>query len=151
MRAAVQVGMPRKRPRYTMLVTRNRSDGWCASIPELRDCRAEASTLRQAKRRARDMLAFVLGPAAAHAEVVDRVELPQPLSDVVQRGKRARARADAEAARAADATRAAATKLLGWGLSTRDVGDVLGVSHQRVSQLFVESKARADALTESTD
>ena len=120
-----------------------RFDGstWIVFFPDL-GISTFGRTLAAAKRHARSALRVYLEVgdlAAAGVEVVDEVQLPVPgLTDVDRLVAMGR---DAEALRqrVADETRRVAAQLREAGLSTRDVGDILGISAARVGQLEQES------------
>lgn len=95
-------------------------------------------TLASAKRHARSALAVFLEVsdlAAAGVEVVDDVQLPTEVSETVTRLAEERGRIDRLRAELASSTRRAATNLRRMGLSTRDVGEILGISGARVAQI----------------
>ena len=101
-------------------------------------------TLASAKRYARSALAVYLeldDMAAAGIEVVDDVRLPTEISDEIHQLLDQRLRVEALRAEVAKATRRAATDLRRMGLSTRDVGEILGISGARVAQIERESGA----------
>lgn len=101
-------------------------------------------TLASAKRYARSALAVYLeldDLAAAGIEVVDDVRLPTEISDEIHQLLDQRSRVEALRAEVAEATRRAATDLRRMGLSTRDVGEILGISGARVAQIERESGA----------
>lgn len=101
-------------------------------------------TLASAKRYARSALAVYLeldDLAAAGIEVVDDVRLPTEISDEIHQLLDQRSRVEALRAEVAQATRRAATDLRRMGLSTRDVGEILGISGARVAQIERESGA----------
>jgi DNA-directed RNA polymerase specialized sigma24 family protein len=68
-----------------------------------------------------------------------KAELPAGARRAVEYSRRTRAKAEAEAAKAADATREAVDQLTALGLSTRDAGELLGLSRQRVHQVLKEA------------
>ena len=77
---------------------------------------------------------FVDGVEAT--ELVDRVTLPTEARVLLQRVKRSRTRAAVEQQKASNATAKAVRYLTRTlGLSTRDAGKLLELSHQRVQQL----------------
>ena len=77
---------------------------------------------------------FVGGVEAT--ELVDRVTLPTEARVLLQRVKRSRTRAAVEQQKASTATAKAVRYLTRTlGLSTRDAGKLLELSHQRVQQL----------------
>ncbi len=99
-------------------------------------------TLLSAKRYARSALAVYLEVddlAAAGIEVVDDVRLPTEISDEVHRLIDQRSKVETLRADVAAATRRAAADLRRIGLSTRDVGEILGISGARVAQIDRES------------
>jgi predicted RNase H-like HicB family nuclease len=101
-------------------------------------------TLASAKQHARSALAVHLEVddlAAAEAEVVDDVRLPTTISKDVSMIAGKRSQVDGLRAQVADATRRATADLRRLGLSTRDVGEILGISGARVSQIERESRA----------
>jgi predicted transcriptional regulator len=71
----------------------------------------------------------------AGVKVIDDVRLPGPIGDEVRRLADQRSKADALRAEVVSATRVAAADLRRLGLSTRDVGEILGISGARVAQL----------------
>ena len=101
-------------------------------------------TLAAAKRYARSALAVhleVTDLTAAGIEVVDDVRLPTEISDEIKALVDRRSKAEALRAEVAEATRRAAADLRRMGLSTRDVGEILGISGARVAQIDRESGA----------
>jgi DNA-directed RNA polymerase specialized sigma24 family protein len=101
-------------------------------------------TLVSAKRYARELLAAYLEVddlVRAGVAVVDRVRLPGDIAVEVERLAGLRRDAEALRAKVADETRRAAVELRGAGMSTRDVGEILGISSARVAQIERESVA----------
>jgi len=98
-------------------------------------------TLASAKAHARSLLAVYLEVpdlAAVGVEIADEVRLPVGSAEV---GDLVRMRDESEAlrARVAAETRRAAAVLRLAGLSTRDVGEILGISGARVAQIEREA------------
>jgi predicted RNase H-like HicB family nuclease len=101
-------------------------------------------TLAAAKRYARSALAVhleVTDLETAGVEVVDNVRLPPAVSDEIGRLAERRSQAESLRAEVAEATRRAAADLRRLGFSTRDVGEILGISGARVAQIDRESGA----------
>lgn len=99
-------------------------------------------TLASAKRYARSALAVHLEVddlTTAGIVIVDDVRLPTDISDDVDRLMDRRSQAESLRAEVAEATRKAAADLRRLGLSTRDVGEILGISGARVAQIDRES------------
>jgi hypothetical protein len=119
--------------RYDVTVRR---DGrfWYVDIPAL-DGATQARNLSEIDEMAKDYIAEVTGTPADRLEVVVTIELP---ADVQAHLAAASALRDEEAharSRAAEESRAAARALKAQGLTVREVGAALGISHQRAQQL----------------
>lgn len=102
-------------------------------------------SLAAAKRYARRALAVHLEVAdlsAVGVEVLDDVRLPPEISGEIDRLVDQRSKVDTLRAELASSTRRAAADLRRLGLSTRDVGEILGISGARVAQIDRESGAR---------
>jgi predicted RNase H-like HicB family nuclease len=100
-------------------------------------------TLTAAKRFARHALAVHLEVddlAAAGIEVVDNVRLPPVISEEVGRLVEQRARVELLRSELARSTRQASADLRRLGFSTRDVGEILGISGARVAQMDREAR-----------
>jgi hypothetical protein len=78
---------------------------------------------------------------AAAVEVADDVRLPIAIANEISQLIDQRSKAEALRAEVANATRRAAADLRRLGLSTRDVGEILGISGARVAQIDRESGA----------
>jgi predicted RNase H-like HicB family nuclease len=99
-------------------------------------------TLTAAKRFARSALAVHLEVddlADAGIEVVDDVRVPPAVSEEVGRLVEQRSRVEILRSELARSTRQASADLRRLGFSTRDVGEILGISGARVAQMDRES------------
>jgi predicted RNase H-like HicB family nuclease len=99
-------------------------------------------TLASAKRHARSALAVHLeldDLTGSGIEIVDDVRLPIGISEEIDRLIDQRSKVEALRTEVAEATRRAASDLRRLGLSTRDVGEILGISGARVAQIERES------------
>lgn len=125
---------------YTAIASRGER-WWVVRVPGLGNNREEglptqARTLAEVEPMARDLIALWLDVPADSFNVATQVELP----DLVQRhlaqaSKLAEEAAAAQAA-AARERREAALELQSFGMTVRDIGAALGVSHQRAQQLI---------------
>jgi hypothetical protein len=124
-------------------VARYEYDGraWMVQFDEP-DISTFGRSLRAAKRYARELLAVYLEVDdldKAGVEVVDQVSLPGPVGAEVERLAQLRAQANSLRAEVAANTRRATATLRGNGLSTRDAGEILGISSARIAQIEREA------------
>lgn len=120
--------------RYTAIFERDESGAWLARIPAIRGCHTHGRTLEQARSRLREALGLWVDHPE-RAEIQENIRLPVDLKAAIQRSRRTRERAERERANAQEQMRAAAEALVDEGVSLRDAGELLGLSHQRVQQL----------------
>ena len=125
--------------RYTVRYERDEESGWwVAQLKEAPAAITQGRTITEARRRIREALALVLDndKAAAKATLVDDVRLPADARKALGRARAARQRLQNESKKAQATTAVAVRKLIETlGLSVRDVGELVGISYQRVQQL----------------
>ena len=119
---------------YKAVFERDEGGAWLARIPSIRGCHTYGRTLEQARARLREALGLWIAKPE-QAVLDEEIRLPADLRVAIRRSRRTRQRAESEREHAQDETRAAAKALLGEGVSLRDAGELLGLSHQRVQQL----------------
>ena len=110
---------------------------WAITVPELEGVFSQTKRLDQVEDAAREAISLMLEIEEDDVGSLDVVVTPPPgVADLLQAVETSVAAAD-EAARAAAETRREAVELLrAAGLPLRDVGALIGVSHQRVSQIL---------------
>jgi hypothetical protein len=111
--------------------------GWICQFVDP-DIATFGRTLAAARAHARSLLAVYLEVddlLAAGVDIEDEIRLPAGIDVKIDDLARLRKEAATLRREVAGATRAAAAKLRAAGLSTRDVGDLIGVSGARVGQL----------------
>ncbi|MBE0417540.1 MAG: type II toxin-antitoxin system HicB family antitoxin [Coriobacteriia bacterium] len=122
---------------YNLDLELDEAGWWVVSVREVAGCRTQARSIRQALSRAREALAACI-EHADEAVLEPHVHLSTEARQAVDRYRAARARLERErlAARRAgdDAVRVLVHDV---GLSVRDAGELLGLSHQRVQQVAV--------------
>jgi hypothetical protein len=95
----------------------------------------QARHLRELDTMAKDLIMVITGEPEPEIVVDYDIRLPAEVQDHLRRSEELRAAsAEAQAAAAAE-VRSAARQLHDQGVGLRDVGKVLGVSHQRAHQL----------------
>jgi predicted RNase H-like HicB family nuclease len=123
------------RGQYTVIYERDKSGAWLARVREVPGCHTYGRSIRQAERRIREALSLWVDDAD-QAELFPKIRLPRRARDAVRKAEAARARAERDKQQAAEAAEAAAQCLNAMGLSVRDTGEVLGISHQRAQQIL---------------
>lgn len=116
---------------------------WVVQFKDL-DISTFGRNLAAAKAHARSLLAVHLEVddlTGAGVEIQDEVKLPRGVKSEVERLGRMRQQAARLRADVAVETKRAAAELRRTGLSTRDVGEILGISGARVAQIDRESAA----------
>lgn len=111
--------------------------GWVVQFSDP-DISTFGRTLAAAKVHARSLLAVHLeldDLAGSDVEIADEVRLPANVQADVERLGRRRLQADSLRSQVAEETRRTAAELRRVGLSTRDVGEILGISGARVAQI----------------
>lgn len=91
----------------------------------------------------REAIAFVTGEAEDVITIAVQVAMPEPAARHLAEASRLRAESDLARSRAAEESRAAARSLRDDGLTVREVGLVLGISHQRAAQLLADTQRLA--------
>ncbi|WP_084260281.1 hypothetical protein, partial [Mycobacterium avium] len=108
---------------------------WLVHVPEL-DQYTQARNLTEVEPMARDLIALLKEIPDDSFQLDVRIELPEHVRhhlELARKYSEDAARAQAESARE---RRAAARGLKARGLTVRDIGTALGISHQRAQQLL---------------
>lgn len=132
----------------TFTVKAQRSGKWWAlEVPEVPGVFSQVRRLDQAESMARDAIAAMLDVDPGSFAVELAPELAPGVQTVLEEVRRAK-EASAEAQRnAAFVVHCAALKLTREdGFSMRDVGKVMGISHQRVAQILEENEQLGDEV-----
>lgn len=132
--------------RYRIVLERDESGAWIATVPSVPGCHTYGRSLVEARRRVREALALWVDDADT-TELVDDVRLPRDAVAAVRRSRGAREKL----ASARDAAGAATVDAVGrlvdeLGLGVRDSAYLLGLSHQRVQQLVRGNSYLEDSL-----
>lgn len=110
---------------------------WAIRIPEIDGAFSQAKRLDQVEAAAREVIALMLDIEESEVGTLDlEVELPPEMAPLLADLRRSDDVARRAATEAAATQRRVAAALHEAGLPMRDVGRLLGVSHQRVSQIL---------------
>lgn len=108
---------------------------WEITVPELGSGRVtQARRLDQVDETVRSLVRLMTGHEPGNVTV--EVQLPEDLRADVDHARTMRERAEREALESAALARVSAKRLAADGLSVRDIGQILGISFQRASQLL---------------
>lgn len=123
--------------KYHVRYERDQTGWWVADVKEVKGCHTQGRTVDEARRRIREALSLFVDDADT-APLMDEVKLPKVARKAILAYRSTRRRAEAHETRARFAARRA-VQILHSGtlkMSLRDTSAILGISHQRVSQLL---------------
>ena len=122
---------------YRVTYQRDAAGFWVAEIESVKGCYAQGRSLRRAKKKIREVLAFLTSDARAERANLDEVTLlpraDQRLLDKLAGLQEKLARLQDQAD---DERRRAVRALAKERYSLRDLSELLGISHQRVAQIL---------------
>jgi len=119
---------------YTVTFERDKDGWWVAEVKELHGCHTQGKSIAQARERIRE--AMELHDVPRSVKLVEQVRIGTPsLDDELRRVREKREAAERLAKESTAETKRVAARLAKAGLSRRDVGELLGVSFQRIQQL----------------
>jgi predicted RNase H-like HicB family nuclease len=122
--------------RYRVMYERDEDGWWIARARGVKGVHSDGRTIGEARRRVREALSLAIGDDAAEAaEFKDDIHLPDEARRTLKAATAARRLADKQVASAQESTTRAVAALKRKGLSVRDIGELLGLSYQRVQQL----------------
>ena len=130
--------------RYRVVAERS-EDWWAISVPGLSGVFSQTRRLDQVEAMAREAIALMLDVDETAIEVTVDPVLPTTTAEAVSEAlSRRQERKDAEAREQA-ALRQAASALVADGFTQREAGLVLGLTHQRISQILGENSSAGAA------
>ena len=119
---------------HRVVYRRSPAGQWVATVPGRRRLRGQGRTLRQARQRLRSALARMVEDPF-EIDFVEDVRLPPPARGLLVAHWKARRRVERETELADLASAKALGSLLGLKLNIKDVGDLLGLSPQKLARL----------------
>ena len=125
----------------TVIFERDEDSWWVASAKEIPGCHTQGRSIAQARQRFIEALGlFVDRPDKV--TLLEDIHLPPSAQRIVEASTSARAQVEELQRRAQDSTADAVRRLTrDLSMSVRDVGELLGLSHQRVQQLLASRRA----------
>jgi predicted RNase H-like HicB family nuclease len=125
--------------RYTIVYERDEDGWWVASVKQIAGCHTQGRSVVQARKRIKEAIALFIDDSR-NVEFVDQILLPAYAKKAVDQYNSARAKASLEKERVQKIAHGTVSLLAEkLKLSVRDVGEILGLSHQRIHQLIEES------------
>jgi predicted RNase H-like HicB family nuclease len=109
---------------------------WAIEVPEVPGIFTQAKRLDQVPAIVADAVALVEDVDEADVEVSIEVTLPAELEHQLETSRKDRAESERLAVQAAEGVRIVTASLAAQQYSLRDIGMIIGVSHQRVAQLL---------------
>lgn len=134
--------------RTTYAVTATRSgDWWALEVPEVSGASSRARRLDQAEGAAREAIALLLDVPADSFGVEVEPELEGPSGELLHVARLARERAELAQEEARTKTIAAVRTFAGQGMTVRDIGRLIGVSHQQAAKLLRRGESSVSLTT----
>ncbi len=128
---------------YTVLFERDDDNWWTVSIPEVQGCRTQSKTIAQGMERIRDALSLVIDDRAFEVDLKEKIVLPADIAAVCEEAwqlEEQLARMNEMTSRLKQIRKIAADAFADMGISRRDSGAILNLSHQRIQQLIQEDQ-----------
>jgi hypothetical protein len=125
--------------RYTVRARRI-GDWWALDVDGSPGVHTQVRRIDQAEEMVREAIAGVKDVAPDSFEIVVTPQVPSAVRTIVEQATMARSQAAQAQDTAAQLTRDAARRLVQEGLTVRDAGALLGVSHQRIAQLVRQGR-----------
>lgn len=126
-----------KSKRYTVTYERDSDGWWVAEVAEIPECHTQGKSIAQARERIREAMELYDVPRSVTLDEVIRLSAPMTNAEL-RRLREKREDAERRLRESVDATKRAVVRLAKAGLSRRDIGELLGLSFQRVQQLAAE-------------
>ena len=120
---------------YKVTATRA-GEWWALDVPDVPGARSQARRLDQAEDAAREAIALLLDVPGDSFGVAIEPELEAPWGELLDVARAARAQAERAQEEARASTIAAVQTFAGQGMTVRDIGRLIGVSHQQAAKLL---------------
>ena len=126
---------------YRVVLQLDADGNWLARAPQIQGCHSYGRSLSEARTNIREAIGLFVD-ASTSVELIEEQRLPRAARSAIQTCHRARQQAASASESSIIATATTARYLSQEiGLGTRDIGELLGISHQRVAQLLTDDAA----------
>ena len=126
--------------KYVINYKRIEDGFWLATVTGVPGCLTQGRTINQTRERIKEALTLFVDDVES-ANLVDNIQLSTKARRALNHFKAVRERAIAEGIKLQESASQAASALIdGMGMSMRDTGELLELSHQRVHQIVHSSK-----------
>jgi predicted RNase H-like HicB family nuclease len=132
---------------YVVIATRA-GEWWALEVPGVPGASSRARRLDQAEGAAREAIAVLLEIPADSFGIEVEPELEGPSGELLHVARIAREQAEFAQEEARTKTIAAVQTFAGQGMTVRDIGRLIGVSHQQAAKLLRRGE-RAESLSEA--
>jgi len=123
--------------RYIAIYERGKDKMWTVSVPELDGCHTQGKTLATAKRRVIEAIEVTIGHDLPKDVIIeDEIKLRYADTDCVRRVRGSRRVVEVAMFDARIQLEEAIKRFHKKDFSLREIGQILGVSHQRVGQIL---------------
>jgi predicted RNase H-like HicB family nuclease len=120
--------------KYRTVYARDEDGRWNVDIPSVKGCYTYGRSISQARARIREALGLYIEDAE-RAELEEQIVLPADTKRDVAQVQALRERVDAETEELDRKRYQLVAKLRQQHIGHRDIGEILGVSHQRAHQI----------------
>ena len=122
------------------VIATHAGDWWALEVPGVPGAFSQARRLDQAEDAAREAIALLLDVPADTVEVEVEARIEGPSGELLHVARDARAAAELAQEEARATTLAAVRAFAGQGMTVRDIGRLIGVSHQQAAKLLHRAK-----------
>lgn len=116
---------------------------WVVTVPGVPGAISQCRRLDQVRNEAAEVIEIQVGRQVGHDEVQVEPHLPGEAGVLASQARDVRRRAKTATEQADHLTRTAITALRREGFSLRDIGQLVGITFQRVQQLTIDEKVNS--------
>lgn len=125
---------------FTIVFQLDETGWWFTRIKELQGCHTQAKTLKQARERIEEALDLFIEEDEKY-RISEEFDLPEDILTAIDEYVEAQRIIEQQQAELQNLRKQAVGFLHQLQISTRDTGQLMGLSHQRVSQILREKES----------